>query len=77
MIPVPPGPSDLPTSPEGLHPRPRGGEPVPPLVLQAFNDIDDLKRSIADLRKRLDALEHRLAGLGTLEQRVAALEGKG
>ncbi len=47
---------------------------MPPLVLQAFDEIEDLKRTIAELRKRLDALEHRIAGLGVLEQRLSDLE---
>ncbi|HEY5604911.1 MAG TPA: hypothetical protein VIL45_00135 [Thermoplasmata archaeon] len=47
---------------------------MPPLVLQAFDEIEDLKRTIAELRKRLDALELRIAGFGALEQRVSDLE---
>lgn len=75
MIPVPPGPGDILPSPETIGPVPRGGgEPVQPLVLQAFVEIDELKRLMGEFRKRLEALEHRLAGTDALEQRVAALE---
>jgi len=74
MIPVPPNAPDVLPGPESIGPVPRGGEPMPPLVLQAFDEIEDLKRTIAELRKRLDALEHRIAGLGVLEQRLSDLE---
>lgn len=78
MIPVPPGPGDVLPTPESIGPIPRCcGEPAPPLVLQAFDEIDVLKRLIADLRKRIEALEHRLAGIDALEARVAAFETGG
>ena len=63
MIPVSPGRGDIPVSPESIGPVPRGGEPVPPLVLQAFDEIEGLKRLVAELVRRIEALEHRLAGL--------------
>lgn len=74
MIPVPPNAPDILPTPEPAVPTRRGGEAVPPLVLQAFDEIDELRRTIAGLRTRLEALENRLAGFGPLEQRVAALE---
>lgn len=76
MIPVPPNAPDILPAPEPIGLGPRGGEPVSPLVLQALDEIDELKRTVAELRKRLETLEHRIAGLGSLEQRVAALEPK-
>jgi hypothetical protein len=62
MIPVPPGPGDILPSPETSRPILRGGEPVP-LVMQAMEEIDVLKRGLADLLKRLEALEGRVAAL--------------
>lgn len=62
MIPVPPGPGDILPSPETARPILRGGEPMP-LVMQAMEEIDALKRSLADLAKRLEALEGRVSGL--------------
>ena len=76
MIPVPPNAPDILPAPEPIGLGPRGGEPVPPLVLQALDEIDELMRIVAELRKRLRPLEHRTAGFGALEQRVAALEPK-
>lgn len=62
MIPQPPGPGDLYPSPEGTRPIGRGEAPVP-LVFQALEEIDALKKALADLAKRLEALEQRVAGL--------------
>lgn len=62
MIPVPPGPGDIPRPPEEPRPYPRGGEPLP-LVMQAMEEIDALKRTLGELTKRLEALEHRVATL--------------
>ncbi|TMA06884.1 MAG: hypothetical protein E6J93_00620 [Methanobacteriota archaeon] len=73
MIPVPP-PGDVLPTPEPTGPVPRGGEPTPPLVLHAFDEIENLKRVVVELQKRLEALEHRLAGMDALQQRIAALE---
>ena len=36
---------------------------MPPLVLQAFDEIEELKRTLAELRKRFEALEHRVVAL--------------
>lgn len=77
MIPVPLGPSDVMPSPEPFGGVPRGGEPVPPLVLAAFDEIEGLKKLVAELRKRLDALEHLVSGVTALEERVTALEASG
>lgn len=74
MIPVPPGPSDVVPSPEPFGGIPRGGASPPPLVLAAFDEIEGLKRLIAELQKRLEALEQRVAGMASIEQRVTALE---
>ena len=62
MIPVPRGPGDLPVPPEEPRPAVRGGEPVP-LVFQALEELESLKRSLADLLKRFDGLEHRVSAL--------------
>jgi hypothetical protein len=62
MIPVPPGPGDILPSPETSRPILRAGEPMP-LVMQAMEEIDALKRGVADLLKRLEALEGRVAAL--------------
>jgi hypothetical protein len=77
MIPVPPGPSDIRPAPEPIGPIGRGSEPIPPLVLAAFDEIDGLKKLVAELRKRLEAIEHRLSGIAAIEQRLAALEAGG
>lgn len=61
MIPVPPGPGDILPTPEGSRPL-RGGESVP-LALQAMDEIDALKRTLADLLKRLEGIEGRVAAL--------------
>lgn len=74
MIPVQPSPGDILPTPESIGPVPRGGPPAPPLVLHVFDAIEDLKRLVAEIRTRLEALEHRLAGMDALEQRIAALE---
>jgi hypothetical protein len=75
MIPVPPGPSDVVPSPEPFGGVPRGGSP--PLVLAAFDEIEGLKRLVAELRTRLEALEQRVSGMAGIEKRVAALETTG
>lgn len=62
MIPVPSGPGDLIPSPEASRPILRGGEPMP-LVMQAMEEIDGLKRSLAETLKRLEGLEGRIAAL--------------
>jgi len=62
MIPTPRGPGDLVPSPEGTALPKLGGEPQP-LALQALEEIEGLKRSVAEIAKRLEALEHRVAGL--------------
>jgi hypothetical protein len=62
MIPVPRGPGDLPVPPEKPRPATRGGEPGS-LVLQALEEIEAVKRSLVDLMKRLEALEHRVSAL--------------
>ena len=49
-------------SPEGTALPKLGGEPQP-LALQALEEIEGLKRSVAEIAKRLEALEHRVAGL--------------
>lgn len=48
--------------PEEPGPAIRRGEPGS-LVLQALEEIEALKRSLAELVKRLEALEHRVSGL--------------
>ena len=48
--------------PEEPRPAVRGGEPVR-LVFQALADLESLKRSLADLLKRFDGLEHRVSAL--------------
>ena len=63
MIPVPPNAPDVLPGPEPIGVGPRGGEPLPPLVLQAFDEIEELKRTLAELRKRFEALEHRVVAL--------------
>ncbi len=65
MIPVPGGPGDIPPGPEQPMPAPRGGEPVS-LVFHAMEEMDSVKRAVAALVKRLDALEHRVAALESL-----------
>ncbi len=62
MIPSPPGPGDIPLPPEGYRPIVRTNDPTP-LVMQAMEEIDALKRGLADLTKRLEALEGRVAAL--------------
>ena len=62
MIPVPRGPGDLPPTPEQPKPIVRGIEPAS-LALQAMQEIETLKETVAGLVKRLEALEHRVAGL--------------
>jgi len=62
MIPVPRGPGDLPPMPEEPRPIIRGAEPTS-LVLQAMDEIDALKKAVAGLVKRLEALEHRVASM--------------
>lgn len=62
MIPTPRGPGDLPVPPEEPRPSVRRGEPSS-LVLQVLDEIEALKRSLADLVKRLEAIEHRVATL--------------
>lgn len=62
MIPVPRGPGDLPVPPEEPRPVGRRGEPSS-LVLQALEEIEALKRSLADLAKKIGALEHRVSAL--------------
>ncbi len=62
MIPVPGGPGDIPPGPEQPMPAPRGGEPVS-LVFHAMEELDSVKRAVAALVKRLDALERRVAAL--------------
>ncbi|HKZ89129.1 MAG TPA: hypothetical protein VJ300_02605 [Thermoplasmata archaeon] len=62
MIPVPPGPGDILPTPEGSRPLRGGGESMP-LVLQAMDEIDALKRNLADLLKRLESVEGRVAAL--------------
>ncbi len=62
MIPTPRGPGDLPVPPEEPGPAIRRGESGS-LVLQALEEIEELKRSLAELVKRLEALEHRVSGL--------------
>lgn len=42
----------------------RGGEPSS-LVLQALEEIEALKRSLAELMKKIEALEHRVTALET------------
>lgn len=64
MIPVPRGPGDLPPGPETTQPKPRGGEPLS-LAFQALEEIEAIKRSLAEFVKRLEALEHRVAALET------------
>lgn len=64
MIPTPRGPGDLPVPPEEPRPTARGGEPNS-LVLQALEEIEAVKRTLAELTKRLDALEHRVSTLET------------
>ena len=68
MIPTPPGPGDLPPTPEGFHPVVRGGEPTP-LVTQAMEKIDGLKRAFGDLMRRVESVEGRL---GAFESRLSA-----
>ena len=63
MIPPPPGPGDIPPTPEGFHPVVRGGGEPTPLVTQALDEIEVLKRTLGELVKRLDALERRVAAL--------------
>lgn len=62
MIPVPRGPGDLPVPPEEPRPTVRGGDSTP-LVFQALEEIEALKRTFAELLKRLEALEHRVVAL--------------
>jgi len=62
MIPVPRGPGDVLPSPEDTRPIMRGGEPMP-LVMQALADLDVLKRTLGDLTKRIESVEHRVAAL--------------
>ncbi len=62
MIPVPRGPGDLPVPPEEPRPVIRRGEPSS-LVLQAMEEIEALKRSLSELVKRLEGLEHRVSAL--------------
>ncbi len=62
MIPVPRGPGDLPVPPEEPRPTVRR-EGSSELVLRALEEIEALKRTLADLVKRLDALELRVAVL--------------
>jgi len=64
MIPVPRGPGDIPPGPETTQPKPRGGEPLP-LAFQALDEIEAIKRSLAEFVKRIEALEHRVAALET------------
>lgn len=64
MIPVPRGPGDLPTPPDEPRPAVRRGEPGS-LVLAALEEIEALKRTLADLVKRLESLEHRISALET------------
>ena len=62
MIPVPRGPGDIPAPPEEPRPAVRGGDSTP-LVFQALEEIEALRRTIAELVKRLEGLEHRVAAL--------------
>jgi len=62
MIPTPRGPGDLPVPPEEPRPTVRGGESTS-LVLQALEEIEAVKRTLSDVLKRLEVLEHRVAGL--------------
>jgi ubiquinone biosynthesis protein UbiJ len=48
--------------PEEPRPIIRGAEPTS-LVLQAMDEIDALKKAVAGLVKRLEALEHRVASM--------------
>lgn len=64
MIPTPRGPGDLPVPPEEPRPAVRRGEPGS-LVLQALEEIEAVKRGLADVVKRLESLEHRLSALET------------
>jgi hypothetical protein len=64
MIPTPRGPGDLPRPPEEPRPAIRGSEPGS-LVLQALEEIEGLKRTLSDMVKRLEALEHRISALET------------
>ena len=50
--------------PEEPRPAVRRGEPSS-LVLQALEEIEGLKQTLADLLKRLDSLEHRVSSLET------------
>ena len=62
MIPVPRGPGDLPVPPEEPRPEVRRGEPSS-LVVQALEEIEALKRSLAELVRRFENLEHRVSAL--------------
>ncbi len=62
MIPIPRGPGDIPTPPEEPRPAQRGGG-TPPLVLQALEEIDSLRKTLEGFVKRIEALEHRVAAL--------------
>ncbi len=64
MVSVPRGPGDRPRPPEEPHVR-IGGEGTSPLILQALDEIEALKRSLVELVKRFEALEHRVATLET------------
>lgn len=48
--------------PEEPRPAVRRGEPVP-LVVQALEEIETLKRTLSELVKRLEGVEHRVAAL--------------
>ena len=50
--------------PEEPRPAVRRGEPGS-LVLQALEEIEAVKRGLADVVKRLESLEHRLSALET------------
>ncbi len=64
MIPVPRGPGDIPVPPEEPRPAVRGGG-APPLVLQALEEIDALRKALEALVKRIEGLEQRVASLET------------
>ncbi len=64
MIPTPRGPGDLPVPPEEPRPAVRR-EGASSLVFQALEEIEAVKRTLADLMKRLEAVEHRISALET------------
>ena len=59
MIPMPPGPADIPAFPE----RPEPVRVTPPPATSLWDELEEVRRNLRDLTERLQGLEERLRAL--------------